>query len=145
MVSWIPRAPISEAQLQRAILEALHFNRILAWPVDAGAKKMRGKALKGMKLLGGDSKACTAFMKKGKGDAPVGFPDIVGVLPGGRALFIEVKRPAGIGQDKGRPTPEQRHFIAIAVKAGAAAGFAWSVDDALEIAGLIEERMANDG
>jgi hypothetical protein len=64
-----------------------------------------------------------------------GRPDIQGHLKGGRALYIEVKRPSG------RLTQEQRDFIERARKDGALAFVARSVDDvwdALDILNLRE-------
>jgi hypothetical protein len=52
-----------------------------------------------------------------------GRPDITGHLKGGRALYIEVKRPSG------RVTPEQKDFIARATRDGALAFVARSVSD----------------
>lgn len=56
---------------------------------------------------------------------PQGFSDLFGVIPGGRAAFLEVKGP------KGRVTNEQMNFLSLMLRAGAAAGIARSVDDAL--------------
>lgn len=62
---------------------------------------------------------------------PPGHSDLSGVLPGGRALFIECKvKPR-------KPTKQQQAFIAAMLKQGATAGVAYTVDDALAIAGLI--------
>ncbi len=52
-----------------------------------------------------------------------GCPDIIGMLKGGRALYIEVKRPSGTVR------PEQAAFIDLAARHGAAALVARSVDD----------------
>jgi hypothetical protein len=54
---------------------------------------------------------------------PKGSPDIHGYLKGGRALFVEVKRPSG------RVSPEQREFIERAAKHGCVAILARSVDE----------------
>lgn len=42
-----------------------------------------------------------------------GVSDILGILPSGRFLAVETKRPAmpGFGIKAGRPTPEQRAFL----------------------------------
>ena len=58
---------------------------------------------------------------------PDGFPDLLGVLPGGRAIFIEVK------SEKGKPSPAQINFLAQAIKTGAIAGVARSIEDVLQI------------
>lgn len=57
-----------------------------------------------------------------------GFPDLCGFRRSdGKAVYIEVKTATG------RVSPEQQHFIEVARKAGALAGIARSVEDALEI------------
>ena len=58
---------------------------------------------------------------------PVGFSDLLGVLPGGKALFLEIKSL------KGKPSPAQLNFLAQATKTGAFAGVARSFDDVLKI------------
>jgi hypothetical protein len=62
-----------------------------------------------------------------------GFPDIHGLMQGGRALYIEVKRPT----TRKRLTREQTEFLERARSAGAIAGVAISVEDAAK---LIEGR-----
>lgn len=52
-----------------------------------------------------------------------GCPDILGQLPGGRLLALEVKRPSG------RVRPEQAAFLAKARDGGAVAAVVRSVDD----------------
>jgi len=61
-----------------------------------------------------------------------GAPDIVGYLPGGRFLGIEVKKPGG------NVRPAQDEFIERAVVSGACAFIAYSLDDAREI---VEQEM----
>jgi hypothetical protein len=58
---------------------------------------------------------------------PQGFSDLFGVLPGGRATFVEVKGT------NGRPTEEQKNFITQMQKIGAAAGIARSVEDVIRL------------
>lgn len=53
-----------------------------------------------------------------------GHSDLYGVLPGGRAFFLEVKRP---GQ---APQPWQTAFLAQAEKHGAVTGWCDSLDGA---------------
>jgi hypothetical protein len=60
-----------------------------------------------------------------------GFPDIHGMLTGGRAFWIEVKRPGGVVSD------DQKDFLAKVKAGGGIAGLAYSVDDA--------ERLLNQG
>ena len=123
---------ISESMLQGAILRALAQAGIAAFAFDSGGKAMRPRAGAG-----------------GASAGAAGLPDIIGWLPGGKALFIEVKRPAlleprGYFQAQGKPqrvikpagklTDSQRMFLTIASADGCAAGVAWSLSDALEIA-----------
>lgn len=56
-----------------------------------------------------------------------GFPDIHGLLIGGRAFYIEVKRPH---PNYEKPSPEQQTFLDAAKAGGAAAGVAVSVEEA---------------
>ena len=58
---------------------------------------------------------------------PNGFSDLFGVLPGGKALFLEVKTP------KGRPTEVQTNFLVQVKCAGAAAGVVRSIEDVIKI------------
>lgn len=71
----------AEADIQRACLEVLRLRGVWAWRTNSGAVKV-GKRL--IRL------------------APPGTPDILALLPGGRLLGVEVKRPGG----KLRPTQE---------------------------------------
>ena len=131
----------TEAQVQRDILRALRQAGVAAFTFDAGGKAMRLRAGAGGAAVGA-----------------AGLPDIVGWLPGGRALFIEVKRPEcrerftvdynpspGVWVGKvryrilkpaGKVTDAQAAFLTRAIADGCAAGVAWSVGDALEIAGV---------
>lgn len=52
-----------------------------------------------------------------------GCPDVLGQLPDGRLLALEVKRPSG------RVRPDQQAFLDLALSAGAAGGIVRSVDD----------------
>lgn len=60
-----------------------------------------------------------------------GFPDIHGLIRGGKAFYIEVKRPGGVVSN------DQREFIEKTQRGGALSGVAYSVDDALKIIGDI--------
>jgi len=65
---------------------------------------------------------------------PAGFSDILYVGSDGVACFIETK----IAPNK--PSPEQSAFIEKMQKLGCRAGVAFSVNDALKICGLNQER-----
>jgi Holliday junction resolvase len=96
-----------ESDIQRAILDYLKARGIMAW-----RQKSEG----------------TYDAKRGiyrRGTGTPGLPDIGGILPGGRALQIEVK--AG----RNNVTPEQVNFLVHARIAGAVAFVAWSVDDVI--------------
>jgi hypothetical protein len=61
---------------------------------------------------------------------PAGFADVMLVMEGGRVAFVEVKT------GKNKPSEEQERFIQKMRGLGCLAGVAYSVKDALEIAGL---------
>lgn len=61
----------------------------------------------------------------GLGSAP-GIPDILGVLPGGKALMIEVKAR------RGKLSPAQQQFLEAARERGALAFVARSITDLQE-------------
>ena len=61
---------------------------------------------------------------------PKGFSDIMLVLPGGQACFIETK----VGSNKAMP--EQEQFLKRMQLLGARAGLAYSVHDACVICGV---------
>lgn len=58
---------------------------------------------------------------------PNGFSDLFGVLPGGRALFVEVKGP------KGKPSEAQVRFLETVRRVGCLAGVAKSMEDVIKI------------
>lgn len=58
---------------------------------------------------------------------PVGFSDLLGVLPGGRALFLEIKSPTG------KPSPAQVNFLRQVSGVGGLAGVARSYEDVIKI------------
>lgn len=59
-----------------------------------------------------------------------GIPDIIGILPGGRFLGIEIKRPGG------RVSPEQAKWIQNINDSGGIAFVAYSVDEVVDRLGL---------
>lgn len=91
-----------ERAIQRAVLDVLRAHGILAW----GIQRERA----------GRSRASHIGFP--------GHPDIAGVLPGGRAMFIEVKRPGG------KVTKAQSRAAFLLAQQGAAFGFVHSVDEA---------------
>lgn len=84
---------IKETDITRAILQFLKARGIFAWKV---------------------------FQSLG---STKGVPDILGVLPGGRSLMIEVKTP------KGKLSEHQEAFLTRAKAEGACAFVARSVED----------------
>ena len=99
--------PRREAEIQRAILQFLGAHRVLAYRSNTGAVTAT--------THGGRSR----FVRFGVR----GMPDITGVLPGGRALYIEVKAPGG------RCSPWQIARLAELAKQGAVALVATGVPE----------------
>jgi hypothetical protein len=91
------RAP-RETELVGACLRLLALRGVFAWRNNSGAFVIgKGRARR--------------FVRAGA----VGAPDIIGVLPGGRFLAVECKRPGR------RPTPAQDAFLDRLRQAGALA------------------------
>jgi len=119
----------SEHDIQKAIEEYLKARGISAWRQNAGAMQ---SSYKGKNY----------FTKFGI----TGQADITGILPDGRRLEIEVKRPGALrppqlltrGKNKGRINPawehieRQRGFLEMIERNGGVALFATSVDDVVE-------------
>lgn len=99
-----------EQDIQRAILEWLELQGIMAWRQNSGAAVARNAD---------GSKRFIRFCSQ------AGISDIVGILPhSGRIIALEVKRPGG------RVTPEQRRFLEQVGEMGGLAGVVRSVEDA---------------
>ena|SRR3990167_437913 len=98
--------PLLEKEIQSAILEYLRYRKIFAWKQNtAGIMKANGSYI-------------PAGMR--------GVSDIIGILPKGRFLAVEVKR-------KGKqPTEEQKLFLARISANGGLAFVAWSLDDVIK-------------
>jgi len=94
---------MKEQDIQNQIIEYLHLRRIKAYRINSG-------------MIRTDK----GYMVK---LAPRGFSDIVGVLEGGRALFIEVK------MGKNKPTALQKMFLEEMREQGALAFVAWGIED----------------
>jgi len=127
-------AGVTEADVQGSILEVLRVLGIPALAVDAGAKKLRGRAFGALRRAG----ASTLALKGQTGAGCSGLSDIIGCIPGGRALFLEVKAPAWFTRGKrglitkraaGKPSPQQLAFLSTMHRAGAVVGVAWSSAD----------------
>jgi hypothetical protein len=118
----------SESKVQGEIVRHLkaRFNPVRV--IDSGAKQLR---------------ASSGGFSGGAGAAASGVPDVTAVLPGGRALWLEIKAPAWIEPGKakkyrqvraaGKPSTEQLHFLDAAAAAGAVVGIAWHLNDVIEI------------
>ena len=85
---------VSAAQLLSVDVELLSASGIPALAVDAGGKKVRDQAYRALKAAG--IKNAGAIVQGGAGASLAGLTDIIGTLPGGRALYLEVKAPAWI-------------------------------------------------
>ena len=97
-----------ESDVQKAILDYLAFKRIFAWRNNAGTAQVKmGNKEYWMQL------------------APKGSSDIIGIMPDGRFLAIEVK---GTG---GKPTDEQLAFLKHVNMVGGLGILAYSLDDVI--------------
>ena len=111
-----PVAPL-EKEIQTAILEAIEFRRDLVFV----GRFNRGQAV--ATNAHGETRY-TPF------NTVKGFPDIHGLLVGGKAFYIEVKRPPPHYR---KPDDDQQKFLDDARVAGAYAGVATSVEEAMAI------------
>lgn len=68
-------------------------------------------------------------------DAKRGFPDRTILLPGGLAMFLELKRPVG-----GRPSPQQIKWVERLSRLGFITRFCNSIDDARREASRLSKR-----
>ena len=93
----------TETQIVRAILDYLAANRIMAWRNNTGA-------------------AMNPAGRLVRFGTP-GMPDIAGVLPGGRALFLEVKARHG------QLNPHQQRMISWLLATGALVAVVRSIED----------------
>ncbi len=94
----------TETALVRQCLDYLAFRGIMAWRQNSGA-------------MVGEYKGKRRFVRFA---GVKGLSDIAGVLPDGRALYIEVKRPGK------SPTVEQTNFLDRVKKLGGVA--LWVID-----------------
>lgn len=111
-----PAAPL-EKEIQTAIIEAIELRRDVVFV----GRFNRGQAVA---TDGYGNTRYTPF------NSVPGFPDIHGLLVGGRAFYIEVKRPPPHYR---KPDEVQQRFLDEAIVGGACAGVACSVDEALAL------------
>lgn len=103
-----------EREIQASILEYLHVKKIFCWRNNSGVN----------------------FLQNGQGKfraIRIGLPgssDILGVMPDGRFLAIEVKRPGK------KPTPEQEAFLHEIASRGGVAFVACSIDEVIHTMNL---------
>jgi hypothetical protein len=132
---------VSEECVQNSILQLLTAEHIPALATDAGAKKVRGAIAR--RLAAAGAKEVFKLVAGTQGAAYAGLPDIIGTLPGGQSLYIEVKAPAwyriGCGnrmrsaREAGEPTKEQLAFLDTMAEAGAVCMVAWSSLDVEDV------------
>lgn len=108
-----PAAPL-EKEIQTTILDALALRRDVVFV----GRFNRGQA------VATDARGETRYTPF---NSVPGFPDIHGLLVGGRAFYIEVKRPP---PNYKKPDDAQQRFLDEAKAGGAAAGVAVSVEEA---------------
>jgi hypothetical protein len=108
------RAP-SESGILKACLQLLAARGVLAWRSNSGAARYASASGKSrfVRFCGIE-----------------GLSDISGVLPGGRALYVETKRPGNV------PTKKQQGFLDAVARQG---GLAVVVTSAAELDGVLRE------
>ncbi|MBK8467947.1 MAG: hypothetical protein IPL32_19205 [Chloracidobacterium sp.] len=143
---------IHEAQVVAWLLDALRRGwGAKAWPVDVGAKTLRGRAVGALRRRGVARPEQLLHGTTGAGMA--GLPDIQAILPGGQAVLVEAKAPAWLkasgktgrmilDRAAGAPDPTQLAFLTDAHAHGALVGCAWAVTDLFEILGPPPRRLA---
>lgn len=124
---------LTEAQVQKNILELMAAFDVDAVPIDAGGRRQRGRMMAAAKAA--DATASFKRLKLGA-EIPPGFSDLEATLaPEGRSLYIEVKAPAWIDEKKkiirraGQPTLDQLQFLLSKHQRGALVLVAWSAND----------------
>jgi len=98
---------ITEAQIVKAILDYLAYTKIFSWRINSGM------------IFGTNAKGVSYAHKL----APKGTSDIIGILPGGQFLAIEVKKPGGVLSES------QKEFLDKVNALGGRAFVAYSIDD----------------
>lgn len=125
---------VTEAQVQKSILELLALYDVDAVPIDAGGRRQRGRMMgaakaAGVELAGVQNVATGAAI-------PAGFADLEATLaPYGRSLYIEVKAPAWLDAKRniirraGEASAQQLEFLLAKYRRGACVLVAWSSKD----------------
>jgi hypothetical protein len=130
-----------EIEVQRAVLGELHRLGIFAEAFDVGAAKLRGR-VRGAFMRAGMDEELPRVMGGQTGAGLKGVSDIIGNMPDGQALWIEVKAPEWRGRHDGveasgtiqlrapgKLRPEQRQFLTMRHADGCVVGVAWHVLD----------------
>ncbi len=100
---------ISEKEAQKSILDYLSMRCIFAWRNNSGKMPYSSKGKDYMVQMG-----------------PTGSPDIIGILPDGKFLGIEVKGTGGV------VSSSQTIFLDHINKLGGLAFVAYSIDDVVK-------------
>jgi hypothetical protein len=125
---------VTEAQVQKEILELLALYNVDGVPIDAGGRRQRGRMMSAAKARGVE----LAGIQNVKTGAAItaGFADLEATLaPTGRSLYIEVKAPAWIDAEKriirsaGQASAQQLEFLLAKHLRGAVVLVAWSAKD----------------
>jgi len=101
-----------EGSIQSDVMKWLTLKGVWVWRVNNSGMPVR------------DSQGRVVGLKKST--LPEGHSDLAGILPGGRALYIEMKSPGK------KPSSDQRKFIARVNKEGGLAFWADSLDTVME-------------
>lgn len=104
-----------ETDIVSACLELLRYRGVMAWRSNTGA-------------MSSEYKGKRRFVRFGR----PGVSDIVGILPGGRFIGVETKRPGE------KPTEEQRVFLA---EVGRRGGVGVLVESVTELAKVLDVVM----
>jgi hypothetical protein len=103
-----------ESDILRSCLDLLRLRGVFAWRVNSGA-------------VAGEYNGRRRFVRFH--GAP-GCADIIGILPGGRFLAVECKRPGN------KPTPQQTAFLEAVRQQG---GLALVVSDVRDLAAALDD------
>ena len=131
---------LTEADVQRDIIQLLTAHKVDVAAVDVGGRRARGRIMAAAAAQGIDASAI-GRVRLG-GEIPAGFSDLEATLaPQGRSLYIEVKAPAWVDANgkiqahAGKPTAEQLAFLSSKFQRGAIVLVAWSVTDVMSYCG----------